>query len=107
MIDRKMRRRGVNDVFPPHGAAARFHHPMAPLPPFPNGNGRHARIAADILLEEVYRHPPVARANGLGLQASNERGTACIAALRAADGGDFDPLIAFVRVSGTEFEGIG
>lgn len=85
-----------NGVFPPLEAAARFHHRMTQIHPFPNGNGRHARIAADILLEEVYDHPPVAWAGGFDLQADNERRTRYIAALRAADSGDFDPLLDFV-----------
>jgi Fic-DOC domain mobile mystery protein B len=83
-------------TYPPLEAAARFHHRMVQIHPFANGNGRHARIAADILLEEVYNHPPIAWASGFDLQADNERRDAYIAALRAADGGDFDPLLAFV-----------
>ncbi|WP_193370679.1 mobile mystery protein B [Pelagibius marinus] len=85
-----------NGIFSPLEAAARFHHRMVQIHPFPNGNGRHARIAADIMLEEVYEHPPVEWANGFDLQADNERRQAYIAALRAADGEDFAPLLSFV-----------
>lgn len=46
-------------VYPPLEAAARFHHRMVQIHPFPNGNGRHARIATDIMLEDVYKHAPV------------------------------------------------
>ena len=88
-----------NGVYPPLEAAARFHHRMVQIHPFPNGNGRHARIATDIMLEEVYRHPPVEWASGFDLQADNERRNAYIAALRAADGGDIDPLLAFIGVA--------
>jgi Fic-DOC domain mobile mystery protein B len=88
-----------HDVFSPLEAAARFHHRMVQIHPFPNGNGRHARIAADILLEEVYNHPPVQWASGFDLQADNKRRDAYILALRAADGGKFDPLLAFVGAS--------
>lgn len=85
-----------NDVYPPLEAAARFHHEMVQIHPFPNGNGRHARIAADLMLEEVYEHPPVKWASGFDLQADNERRQAYLAALRAADREDFAPLLAFV-----------
>ena len=85
-----------NGVYPPLAAAARYHHRMVQIHPFPNGNGRHARIAADIMLEEVYDHPPVEWASGFDLQADNDRRNAYIAALRAADGGDYAPLLAFV-----------
>jgi len=90
-----------NDVYPPLEAAARFHHRMVQIHPFPNGNGRHARIAADIMLEDVYGHPPVEWAGGFDLQADNERRQAYIAALRAADREDFAPLLAFVGAAET------
>ncbi|HML91246.1 mobile mystery protein B [Methyloceanibacter sp.] len=85
-----------NNVYSPLEAAARFHHKMVQIHPFPNGNGRHARIAADLMLEEVYEHPRVAWASGFDLQADNERRQAYLAALRAADREDFAPLLAFV-----------
>ena len=83
-------------VYPPLEAAARYHHRLVQIHPFPNGNGRHARIATDIMLERVYRHPLIEWTSGFDLQADNARRLAYIAALRAADGGDFDPLLAFV-----------
>lgn len=85
-----------NQTYPPLQAAARFHHRMVLIHPFANGNGRHARIAADIMLEEAYAHPPVAWASGYDLQAVNERRKDYIAALRAADAGDIGPLPIFV-----------
>lgn len=85
-----------HDAYPPLEAAARFHHRMARIHPFVNGNGRHARIAADVMLDTVYRHPPVAWASGLDLQSDGERRVAYIAALRAADRGDLAPLLGFV-----------
>ncbi len=86
----------ANRTYQPLEAAARFHHRMVQIHPFPNGNGRHARIAADIMLEEIYHHPAVAWASGFDLQADNARRTAYIAALRKADAADFVPLLAFV-----------
>ena len=85
-----------HDVYPPLEAAARFHHRMVQIHPFANGNGRHARIATDIMVEDIYKHPPVAWASGYDLQADNERRDAYIAALRAADAGDIGPLLVFV-----------
>lgn len=83
-------------AYPPLEAAARFHHRMVQIHPFPNGNGRHARIAADAYLQERFGHDPIDWAAGHGLQSMNERRMQYIAALRAADGGDFAPLLAFV-----------
>ncbi len=85
-----------HEVYAPLEAAARFHHRMVQIHPFVNGNGRHARIAADVLLDTVYRHPPVAWASGFDLQADGERRVVYIAALRAADRGELGPLLRFV-----------
>ena len=85
-----------NSVYRPLEAAAPFHHRMVQVHPFPNGNGRHARIAADILLQDAYAHPPVAWSIGFDLQAHHARREAYIAALRAADARDYSPLLAFV-----------
>ena len=62
-----------NSVYRPLEAAARFHHRMVQVHPFPNGNGRHARIAADILLQDAYAYPPVAWSIGFDLQAHHAR----------------------------------
>ena len=77
-------------------AAIRLHHRLVSIHPFPNGNGRHARITADAVLQRVYGAEPIDWAGGHDLQRMNERRTAYIAALRAADRGDFGPLFAFV-----------
>ncbi len=77
-------------------AAARFHHRLVFIHLFPNGNGRHARIAADVYLEEYFDHRPIDWAAGQDIQHTNGRRDAYIAALRAADGGDYEPLIGFV-----------
>lgn len=85
-----------NNVYPALESAARFHHRLVQIHPFPNGNGRHARIATDVFLNDYYKHPPITWASGFDLQADNERRNAYIAALRSADGQNFAPLIAFV-----------
>lgn len=85
-----------HSVFPAKEAAARFHHRMVQIHPFPNGNGRHARIAADIFLWDYFEHPPIEWASGVDLQADSERRNAYILALRAADAGNMVPLFSFV-----------
>lgn len=85
-----------NGTYEPLEAAARFHHRIVKIHLFPNGNGRHARIAADVYLKQYFQHPPIAWASGFDLQADNDRRTTYITALRAADGGAFEPLMTFV-----------
>jgi Fic-DOC domain mobile mystery protein B len=84
-----------HDTYPPFEAAIRFHHRLVQIHPFPNGNGRHARIMADAVLKHVYGVKPIDWAGGHDLQKMNERRAAYIAALKAADNGDFAPLLAF------------
>ncbi|WP_246791355.1 Fic family protein [Bradyrhizobium commune] len=73
-----------------------MHHRLTKIHPFPNGNGRHARIMADAVLDRVYHAKPIDWAGGHDLQRMNERRIAYISALKAADRDDFGPLIAFV-----------
>lgn len=82
-------------VFPPDELAARFHHELVCIHPFRNGNGRHARLATDILLESVGRERFTWGSQDL-IRAGDAR-TRYISALRAADRGDYGPLFEFVR----------
>ncbi len=75
--------------------AARFHHRLVWVHPFANGNGRHARLAADCLLEQHGRAPFSWGAANLAHDGPVR--AAYIDALRAADRGVFAPLLAFVR----------
>lgn len=82
-------------VFPWDERAARFHHRLVLIHPFPNGNGRHARLATDILLRQ---HGQATFTWGSrSLTADGAVRQAYIAALREADNGDLSRLLAFVR----------
>ncbi len=87
-----------HETYAPAEAAVRLHHRMVQIHPFPNGNGRHARIIADAMLRGVYGQPPIDWAGGHDLQQMNERRLAYISALRAADRLNFDPLFAFAGI---------
>ncbi len=83
-------------VYSPLEAAARFHHRMVQIHLFPNGNGRHARIAADIFLERHFERPAIDWTGGFDLQTDNERRDSYIRALQCADRGQLEPLLEFV-----------
>ena len=83
-------------TYPPRELAARFHHKLVSIHPFPNGNGRHARIMADTVLTKLLHEPAIDWAGGYRLEAMNERRNEYIAALRAADRHDFSALLEFV-----------
>jgi fido (protein-threonine AMPylation protein) len=42
-----------NATYPADEIAIRFHHRLVATHPFPNGNGRHARLMADLLIEQL------------------------------------------------------
>lgn len=84
-------------AYSPIEAAVRFHHRLVEIHPFPNGNGRHARIMADVILDRVYRAKPIDWAGGHDLQKMNLRRVAYIAALKSADGGNYAPLLTFCK----------
>ena len=82
-------------AFPPTEIVARYHHRLVSIHVFPNGNGRHARLMADLLLTDL-----VGRRFEWGRQSLTSAGEVrarYIAALRAADGGDCQPLIDFLQ----------
>jgi Fic-DOC domain mobile mystery protein B len=83
-------------TYSPKELAARFHHKLVFIHPFPNGNGRHARIMADAVLTKLLNELAIDWAGGYRLEAMNERRDHYIAALRAADGHDMSALLEFV-----------
>lgn len=84
----------MHETFPKAEIALRFKHRLVSIHCFPNGNGRHSRIMADVLMEKVFTLPAFSWSAGDLVSASTER-QLYIAALRAADQGDFRPLLAF------------
>ncbi len=77
-------------------AAVRFHHRLVVVHPFPNGNGRHSRIAADLLVEALGA-PRFTWGGGVPLADPRDERRRYVAALQAADAGDVRELMAFAR----------
>jgi Fic-DOC domain mobile mystery protein B len=82
-------------TYPPDEIAVRFHHRLVQIHPFANGNGRHARLMADLL---------VMRLGGerfswgsASLRDASDVRRRYIAALQLADNHDIGPLLAFAR----------
>ena len=81
--------------YPPDELAVRLHHRLVAIHPFPNGNGRHARLMADLL---VMRLGGLRFTWGSGtLQAVSDARQRYIDALTAADQHNIGPLLAFAR----------
>ncbi len=83
-------------TYAPDEIAARFHHRLVAIHPFPNGNGRHARLITDLLLEKRLDRPRFTWGS-TDLEQPGAARQRYIAALQAADRGDYAPLLAFVR----------
>ena len=74
-------------------SAVEFHHRLVSIHPFPNGNGRHARLAADLFLEFNDQRPLLWGRSEL-VENSTVR-SEYIRVLKLADAGDLKPLVAF------------
>lgn len=82
--------------WPPDEIAVRFHHRLVVVHPFPNGNGRHARLAADMVVKTLGR--PVFTWGARSLNVNGVGRSIYLEALRRADShGDFEPLAEFAR----------
>lgn len=73
-----------------------FHHRLVKIHLFPNGNGRHARLCADVIVVK-YGGEKITWGGGSDLNKPDEIRKRYIAALREADAGDYKPLLAFAR----------
>jgi Fic-DOC domain mobile mystery protein B len=75
--------------------AIRFHHRLVFIHPFPNGNGRHGRLLVDVLVKKLGR--PAFSWGSTDLVKQGEAREEYLAAMRAADHGDIQPLLDFAR----------
>jgi Fic-DOC domain mobile mystery protein B len=82
-------------IFSADEIAVRFHHRLVSIHPFPNGNGRHARMMADLLVERLGK--PRFSWGSRSLVDANDTRQQYIVSLQAADVRDIAPLLAFAR----------
>ena len=85
-------------TFPTDEALLRFHHQLTRIHPFANGNGRHARMIADVLAVKCGQME-FTWGDGKDLIAADDARTRYLAALRALDANENDvkPLLDFAR----------
>lgn len=81
-------------TYAPVEIAIRFKHRIVAIHCFPNGNGRHSRLMADILIESVFGKEVFSWQMSNMVKADKTR-KEYIAALRQADSGNINPLIEF------------
>jgi Fic-DOC domain mobile mystery protein B len=86
----------ANETYSPDEIAIRFKHMIVSIHCFPNGNGRHSRLMADIIIDKVYNLSLFSWGSE-DLVYKGDARTAYIKALKAADNGNFEPLLNFAR----------
>jgi Fic-DOC domain mobile mystery protein B len=84
-----------NKTYPPDEIAVRLHHRLVAVHPFPNGNGRHARLMADLLIGQLGGKP--FSWGGGNLADVGKLRAQYVASLRMADNHDIGSLLAFAR----------
>jgi Fic-DOC domain mobile mystery protein B len=83
-------------VFEPDEITVRFKHRLVQIHLFPNGNGRHSRLCADILISQGLKMPIFTWGRN-NLSKWCEFRKKYLEAIYAADGGDYKLLIEFAR----------
>lgn len=84
-----------NKTWSPDEIAVRFHHKLVQIHPFPNGNGRHARLVADLMVQHEGRAPFSWGRHAIGV--SGETRDTYLKALRLADRHQIERLLEFAR----------
>lgn len=79
-------------TYPVHEIAVRFHHRLVTIHPFSNGNGRHARLVADLFVAQSHDRP---LGWGANRRPADVERRAYLDALRKADRGNYSDLLAF------------
>jgi len=85
-----------NKTFSPEEIAIRFKHRIVSIHCFPNGNGRHSRMMADIIMESIFGNE-IFSWHQSNVVIANKIRKEYINALKEADKGNVKPLIEFAK----------
>jgi len=85
-----------NKVYPEDEIAIRFKHRLVEIHPFPNGNGRHSRLCADILISKGLKKE-IFTWGSKNITDKGKTRTEYLNAIYEADKGNIKPLLKFAR----------
>ena len=85
-----------NNTYNPEETAIRFSHRLVKIHVFPNGNGRHSRLVADILISKVFNKPVFTWGHS-DLTKKGIIRKEYLDAIYEADSNNYKPLIDFAR----------
>jgi Fic-DOC domain mobile mystery protein B len=85
-----------NETYTEDEIAIRFSHRIVSIHCFPNGNGRHSRLIADVIASHIF-HNPVFSWGSSNLVEQDDTRRLYISAIHKADKGNINPLLDFAR----------
>ena len=85
-----------HNTFTPDEISVRFKHRIVSVHCFPNGNGRHSRLMADIIVDKIYKLPVFSWGAENLVRLSDTR-TNYIKAVKEADNNNYEQLLLFAR----------
>ena len=85
-----------NNTYNSEELAIRFKHRLVSIHCFANGNGRHSRLMADLIMEKLYNGEFFSWGSANLVKATETRSN-YIQAVRKADNNDIGPLISFAK----------
>ena len=86
----------ANNTYNPDELTIRFKHRLVSIHCFPNGNGRHSRLMADLVIEKILKQP-IYTWGAANLIKHGDIRKIYLNAMKLADKGDIQPLINFAR----------
>ncbi|HLW06047.1 MAG TPA: mobile mystery protein B [Marinilabiliaceae bacterium] len=85
-----------NNTYPPLEIAIRFKHRIVSIHCFPNGNGRHSRLMADIIIEKLFGEEPFSWGTS-NLSKANDTRATYLKAVKLADQHNYKLLLDFAK----------
>ena len=85
-----------NKTYEPEEIAVRFKHRLVSIHCFSNGNGRHSRLMADLIMEKIFKKTFFTWGGNNLVQQTNARAM-YIKAVKLADDNDIKTLVAFAK----------
>ena len=85
-----------NETYSPDEITVRFKHRLVSIHCFPNGNGRHSRLMADLIILKIFGKPQFSwGASNLSLHSETRK--RYLTAVKAADMNNINLLLGFAR----------
>ncbi len=85
-----------NETYSPDLIAIRFKHRIVSIHCFPNGNGRHSRLMADVIIDKIYKLPLFSWGEN-GIAHQGDARSNYLTAVKSADNENFELLLGFAR----------